>query len=448
MTFLVILLACFPSFADLARPEFSSPEGSENVVTFDHIYISLNLTSLEQVAAMDGEQRRQYTAGHIQPLMKFLFGPSTHRSLGGPQRDETLTVDWGRAAIQNGAVVLPYHYQGVWILSKELAAGREFKLPVPFNYDTLFTRGWKRCGDSAPEHATPSFFWYFWEPRRAGCDHVEGVHYREVPLTIGRATPNLPESYPEYDRMIRRAHGQAQLAMTVAFGYVNDRQDPNPDTDPDVGANEYRTFLKYVRRWHAWQEQPIYMSEYKFSEQRPVIIGRRFTAVINGTPTTLNVVINAGIDQIVLFAESFAHDHEALFAWMGHSRVGDGFDANKFRGLLHWHPDYYSISDQYQLVYWGGCNSYSYYTLPFFQFKAQANPSQDPRGTRNLDIIAHGLPSYFILSGVNAEAVVKAVLDSPSRTSYQKIVKQIEDNGNYAGIRILAAVLGDEDNPR
>ena len=50
--------------------------------------------------------------------------------------------------------------------------------------------------------------------------------------------------------------------------------------------------------------------------------------------------------------------------------VGDGygFDANYFRSLMKGKPDYYSITSEYQLIYWGGCNSYSYYALPFFNF--------------------------------------------------------------------------------
>lgn len=444
---IVCLFVPLTAHATLARPEFSSPSGSENAVWFEHIYRT-DIASLEHFQQMDEESRRLYISHYIQPLMKFLFGPSTHRSIGGPQRSEVIEVKWERAFLENEKVVLPFRYRGVWILEQRIAARGEFSLPVPYNYDALFTRGWKRCGDPDPEHATPGFFWYFWDPNRAGCDHVHGVHFQEVAIQIGVPTPNETATYPEYERMIRQNNGQAGLAITVAFGYVRDRENPDPDNDPDVGANEYRTFLKNVRRWHPWREEPIYMSEYKFSDQKNTIIGRRFTANIHGVPTTLNVVINAGIDQIILFAQSFAHDHEALFAWMGHSRVGDGFDADKFRGLMNWHPGYYSVSDQYQLVYWGGCNSYSYYTLPFFGFKAYTNPAQDPKGTRNLDIIAHGLPSYFILNGVNAEAVVHAVLAWPSRTSYQKILKRIDDNGDYAGIRILPAVLGDEDNPR
>lgn len=428
-------------------PYFSSPSGSENIVTFDHIFLT-EFSDSADVAALDLAGRQSLIDNEIEPLMKFLFGPATHRALGGPQRDERITVDWTRPDVIRGKVALRFRYKGVWILDQSVSNRGAFTMPVPLNYGALFTPQWKKCGDSDPDHATPSFFWYFWDPRRPGCDHSLGTQYDEVTFHIGSATVNEPLSYPEYERMIREVNGRRELSLTIAFGYVEDRTDPRPDTDMDQGANEYRTFLRHVRTWGRWTEEPVNMREYKHSAQRDLVIGRRFTAQMNGVNVKINVVINAGIDQMVLFAESFAHDHDAVFAWMGHSRVGDGFDARKFRRMLASYPQHYSVTKDYQLVYWGGCNSYSYYTLPFFQFKAEAFPDQDPHGTRNLDIIAHGLPSYFVLNAVNAEAVATAALNWGERRSYQQIVKAIEDNGNYAGITILAAVLGDEDNPR
>jgi len=427
-------------------PSFYSPAGSENVVTFEHYYLT-DLTNLGDVSEMSADERGDYLDAHIEPLMKFLFGPSTRRGLGGPQRDEIITADWNNPTLVRGRVAIPFRYKGVWILGQDLAARGKWVMPVPVDYNGLFTPAWKRCTDWDPDHATPSFLWYFWDPARGGCDHKKGIQYEDVTLFVGSATRNEPLSYPEYSRMIREVNGRRMLSMTVAFGYVKDRPDPNPDTDPDEGANEYRTFLRHARTWAGWTETPILMREYEHSGRKNTVVGRRFTAEKDGVQVTLNVVINAGLDQILLFGKSFAHDHDSFFAWMGHSRVGNGFDAAEFRRMLQWHPEYYSISRDYQLVYWGGCNSYSYYTLPFFKFKSEAFP-EDRFGTRGLDIIAHGLPSYFILNAVNAEAVTTAVLNWQERRSYQAIVQAIEGNGSYIGSTILAAVLGDEDNPQ
>ncbi len=442
-TLLNFFAADFAAARSVETPLFSSPTASENIVRFESTFVS-QFKSLEQIEKLGPEERQRFVSGEVKPLMKFLFGPATRRKLGGPKGEDLITVAWERARVVRDRVELPIQYRGLWILDGAFAKRESFTLPVPRTPD-LYSQKWKACGDSDPEHATPSFFWYFWDPSRFGCDHVSGVHYDDVVFTVGTATANEPLSYPEYSRMIRMKNGVQTLSMTIAFGYATDRQDPDPATDMDVGANEYRTFLRTVRGWNKeWKEEIITANQYpNVSSAR--VIGRKFTARLHGVETVIKVVINAGVDQMVLFAESFAHDHDAVFAWMGHSRVGEGFDAAKFRGLLHWHPNYYSISSEYQMIYWGGCNSYSYYTLPFFAFKA-GRPG-DPFGTRDLDIIAHGLPSYFILNAVNAESVATAVLNWPSRPSYQSILRELEESGAYVGTKLLAAVLGDEDNP-
>ncbi|MGZ5279749.1 MAG: hypothetical protein ACXWC9_07405, partial [Pseudobdellovibrionaceae bacterium] len=101
----------------------------------------------------------------------------------------------------------------------------------------------------------------------------------------------------------------------------------------------------------------------------------------------------------------------------------------------------------YQMIYWAGCNSYSYYTLAFFDQKAKLNPTKDPKGTKNLDIISNALPSYFSLNAINAEILLKSLMKWEKPTSYQAIVDDIEKRAEKDGSTlVLVNVLGDEDN--
>lgn len=429
-------------------PQFSSFEGRERAVHFEHVFKS-QMRSLEEVEALSPSQRQSFVTYRILPLMKYLFGPLTNREWGGPQKNDMVVVQWSQAQLQDGRVLLPYEYKGVWILDKELSAQDHLTLPVPLNSDDLFTDHWKDCGDSAPEHQTASFFWYFWDPERSACDHKEGVQYRNVDVQFGIETENQSRTYPEYSRMIVEQDGQMQLAFTVAFGYVNDPASPNPERDADPGMFQYRYFLAAMRaKLAGFADQPVLAKEYGRTQYPELVIGHRLIGEMKGVQVQLTIVTAAAVDQMYLFAKSFAHDHEAAFAWMGHSRVGGGFDAATFRSIMAANPNYYSISDRYQLVYWGGCNSYSYYTLPFFSFKAEASAGADPQGTKNLDILSHGLPSFFSLNSANAEIFTSAILNWESGTSYQSIVRELELRGNRMGANLLAVVLGDEDNPR
>jgi hypothetical protein len=443
---LSILFYFTAAYAQSQTEPFYSFAGSERKVSFVHA-IETDYSSLSQIENLGAAGRREFVQFTARPLMKFLFGPLTNRRIGGPQHDDQISVQWNSARIEAGRVVVDIEYKATWMIENTLAERPEMEVPMPRNYRKLFTKSWKKCTDSSPEHATESFFWYFWDPERPGCDHAKGVHYDIVTVRIGEATVPTVKSYPEYARMVREENGERVLKMTYAFGYVEDPEDPHPEKDPDFGAQEYRSFLYMIgSRLSQLSARPIFLSEYDRAYRSDRVIGYRFQGAMNGVKIDMNVVIAAGIDQMYLFAESFAHRHDAVFAWMGHSRVGGGFDAASFSSIVATKPSYYSITDDYQLIYWGGCNSYSYYTLPFFDFKAKAFPEIDPNGTRGLDIIAHGLPSYFSLNSPNAEILLKAVLSPGGKTTYQEIIRELELNGREAGARLLATVLGDEDN--
>lgn len=431
------------------NPEFYSKIAREVVARFQAQYRT-NISSLEEFARLSDSQKNSIERYDIPQTLTYLFGPLTTRELGGPKRDQTVKVDWSSAKVSNANVVeLTYSYEGTWILSKDL--GERFQIPLPYNSSVVFTPRWKKCTDEDPEHQTESFFWYFWDPRRVGCDHKLDLQYQSATVSVGNETLMQTETYPEYEKLIQSAGIENNLQMTFAFGYVHDQSSPNPDTDSDAGAYEYQKFVRMVRAMKNslnLTETPILEKEYMGSVRDDQKIGVRFKGKKGGVTLTINVVAAADIDQMELFAKSFAHDHDGFFGWFGHSRVGSGFDANNFKHMVDSNPDYYSISKEYQMIYWAGCNSYSYYSLPFFKFKAALDPSGDPNGTLGLDILGNGLPSLFSFNAYNANVALKAMINWETPTSYQTIVDTLEDYASDRGQRVLVNILGDEDNVR
>ncbi len=431
------------------KENFYSPKGKEQVVSFTGIFLT-EFRSLDKVSELSLQEREQFKELRIVPTLKYLFGPLTRREIGNPQRGIELQVDWTTATMRRGRVAIQYRYQAVWILDARVQSG--FPLPVPFDAEDLYTPNWKRCTDSHPDHQTRYYYWYYWDPARSGCDHSQLDLYQTVTVELGEQTEIQKLSFPEYDKIRQSGPAANALQMTFAFGYVEDPANPNPDFDFDSGMQAYRAFLQQARLAlaalpnAAFMESPILQKEYLGATQGNLVIGHRFLGTLRGVPTQINIVTAAGIDQMELFAKSFAHDHDGFFAWLGHSRVGSGFDADRFAGMLRRNPGYYSLTNNYQLVYWGGCNSYSYYTLPFFDLKARAANGADPKGTLGLDIIANGLPSYFHLNSVNAEILLRNLLAWDAKPSYQKILGEIENAAGSYGIDVLVAVLGDEDN--
>lgn len=431
------------------KPLLYAYRGKEVIVEFKTESVS-RYTKLEEVKALNEYEKDNYKEYYLVPLVKYLFGPTTHRSIAGIKSVLSLDIDWNAAYLEKGRVVLPYKYQGVWLIDDSIVDRGYLNLPVPRNEKALFSEDWKECTDSDPEHQTESFYWYFWDPERFGCDHREGEHYDVVKIEFRARTTSTSLTFPEYNKMIKVENGSKVIKATFAFGYVTDLTQPNPDKDSDIGVAQYRRFINEIKTLlgNDYKAEDIFLSDYKDKLYYPklLVIGKKFRFVRAGVNFELKVVSNALVDQMDLFARSFAHDHDSYFAWLGHSRVGSGFDAQIFRQMLFMKPEFYSISQEYQLVFWGGCNSYSYYAEPFFKVKSDKLGEADPNGTKSLDIIANALPSLFILNAKFALIQLKALLNFDKPTSYQEIIKQMEVEASRVGTKTLSVVLGDEDN--
>jgi len=422
--------------------EFYSKASNEFRVEFDAHYRS-EYKNLEKVAKINGYQRRDLEDFKIKATTQFVFGPLTHRSLGAEQKGQKIQMRLDQAFMKNNVVYIPYKYSGVWMVSKESNLN-SFSIPLPYNAQQLRTPKWKNCTDSGSDHSDYSFLWYYWDPERYGCDHKIDVDYQMIFPKFSAQTQQTELTYPEYENMIR----QNKVSMTFGFGYVEDQNNPNPFTDQDYGMSEFRNFIGLLKSHladHDVKETAILEKKYINAISPQNRIGSQFTFVKNGIEYEIKVVASANIDQMELFAQSFAGEQDAFFGWFGHSRVGSGFDAYQFNQIVNQNPQRYKISSNYQMIYWAGCNSYSYYTKPFFDFKANLLAG-DVSGTKSLDIISNGLPSYFSLNAINAEVLLKAIVNPERRSSYQDIVNGIERRANQYGISVLVNVLGDEDN--
>jgi hypothetical protein len=122
----------------------------------------------------------------------------------------------------------------------------------------------------------------------------------------------------------------------------------------------------------------------------------------------------------------------------GHSGLGGHLDMpsmERMEGFTLTPP-----KDRYQIYYFNSCTSWTYYNLPYLRRKATES---DPKGSKNLDILANGLETYFTVMGPTIAAVAQAVdmwASGQGAMSYQNLARAI-DSQNLFGI------VGDEDNP-
>lgn len=378
----------------------------------------------------------------ILKTLTYLYGPTTNRNIGGISKIENVAINFAQSTIENNQLKIPYEYQAIWLISDKLSKRSSLDISIPFNEEILITENWKKCTDHEPIHQTQKLFWYYWDPNREGCDHQLNVHYQNVTVQFAQRMNQDLAGRPQYHRLIQRKDGQ-HLNMTFAFGYINNDSQKNPDTSQDQGMYSYRELLKLLRKnkliKKSFQESPINLNEYYGYRNENQIIGTRFKGSKDGVPVTIKVVTASNIDQMELFAKSYLQDHDSTFAWFGHSRVGEGFAASQVLELLKINKTSYSLTNDYQILYWGGCNGYSYFTTPFFKMKAKKF-SEFENDRSNLNIISNALPSLDHLSGRNAMAFFESIFYWEKSKSYKEIIDDLEVkiwNGQPSLVNVL-----------
>lgn len=85
----------------------------------------------------------------------------------------------------------------------------------------------------------------------------------------------------------------------------------------------------------------------------------------------------------------------------------------------------FSFSPDFQILYWGGCNGYSYFTTPFFRMKAEKFSNND-HDRSNLNIISNALPTIENLSGRNAMSFFESIFYLEKSKSYKDIIDDLE----------------------
>jgi hypothetical protein len=133
-----------------------------------------------------------------------------------------------------------------------------------------------------------------------------------------------------------------------------------------------------------------------------------------------------------------ALEQSAVVIYNGHSGLGSHLDLPSMETLDGLNVDL--PREKYQIYFFNSCSSYTYYNRSYFSRK---RTSGDRAGTRNLDILANGLATYFELDNETDLALLRAIDSWAVRgrwTSYQELAKKI-DSDNLFGVN------GDEDNP-
>ena len=257
-----------------------------------------------------------------------------------------------------------------------------------------------------------------------------------LPLTAKLDAPKLPgKAYsPEYDRLFGVGTDRSQVVVYAFFGVDTDETNPD-DLLAQEAAKFLRTMLRAQPNFRPVSTNPFAMlldvyvdgkrldgvtydrmlgwiidkSGYptevgtdakKIDDLRRQALGKLterwiywdLPVSVNGKTTTIEVRTFYGYEdgspdarQHAQWRYLEAFWYGDVFLYNGHSHFGHGPLEPTLYGAQN-------FNDRYQIMLVNSCISFNYYHQDFFEMK--------PGGSKNLDMVVNGLPSYVLDGGV------------------------------------------------
>lgn len=385
----------------------------------------------------------------IESQLAHLFGPMGEaKQKAVPKGDHELTL--GKIEkIAEGGYSVSYGYSGTIVVHVPPSGlGKTYPIFLPFRPKSIYEesavtndQGETSFPCTDEHYDSEGDFWYFWNPKKAGCPLVVGEHYARIDAKIVKSE-NTRVSYPEYARLV---NSQGQISVTLLFGMDDPNQLKNPLESEDISAESYRNtrelLVKAGYEGRVWTSAEI--RKVSPSATGPMPYVEEFIRELPLATMKVRLFFGAsGIDENSAHFHFFFKDaleNDSVMVYDGHSGLGGHLDLPTIAKL---HGFKFKIpKDKYQIYFFNSCSSYSYYNTLFFSQKAN---ELDPRGTKNLDILTNGLATYFsVMKDSNWELLkaLQAWASQKGSVTYQAIAKKI-DSGNLFGVN------GDEDNPK
>ena len=373
-------------------------------------------------------------------------------SLGEEYLTRPLSVKKGKS---KNSWVLTYSFDGKATFEKKIFGKRKsIKIPIrlPKNPKTIYKLSKKAskslCTDE--EYNSEEDFFYFWDIFKKSCPLKKD--FKNVPLIKASLKPlkNTRWSYPQYDKIYGDNGNGSDLIIYTFFGYMDSLKDSDRPNRRDESYKAYKEVKKaLIERGMKESEQEDafriypkdipYSRRFKENTKLDVYDGANFRTTlikkINFRGKLVNLKINLFLSDTDINSEddTFRYFYEKalktadIIEYEGHSGLGANLSLKKLEIKR-------LSKKKYQLYFFNACSTYKYFNNEYLKAKG---------GSKNLDIILSGLPTYGDEASNNSLAFLDTFLEAKSLT-FQTIVSRIEESSD--GGPYLYSVVGDHDN--
>ncbi|MCC7381094.1 MAG: PPC domain-containing protein [Deltaproteobacteria bacterium] len=418
LTFFAALFACAPEegpaplgASSTEKQPFTSVEATLLDFEFDGELVSGSIWSIDSVI----EDQMLYTIGQL----------NGSRGVGRLDRLEVTVNE--RRALPDGTTRVSYHAKlpVAWGSKSNLPTSYEFILPrrVDSTGQSAFTEKYKAtCVDFGAHDVDAGSMWYYYRPRQSGCQ-LAGEDVVRFSATLSLSDENTNGKYPEYHKVWE----DQTLTVVAIFGKYED----GATTADDAGIAAYNSFVSRVRRdISGITTEPADLPSAP-GVANPDIVLR--ASLPEGRSLRVHALL---VDNVRTAGAAFDRRYESLsteadlIAYNGHAGLGSNIRALARKGRFR--------AGKYQIFFMNGCDTFAYVDGAMAETRSRLN-SDDPTGTKYMEIITNGMPSYFNQNAGNDMALINGLLRVSAPMSYQAIFRGIDNDQ-------VVLVTGEEDN--
>ena len=363
------------------------------------------------------EDQLLYTIGHL----------NADSSVGRLDNLELTNIQKTQA---DGKTKLTYHAKlpVAWGSKTKLPATYKLALPkdVSFNGLAAFTEAHKeRCVDFGAHAVDTGSMWYYFRPRRSGCD-IKPEEVVEVIATATASTQNTTGMFPEYQKVWE----DNRLEVVAIFG----KYEANAVAG-DAGIDGFNAYVAMMKRELLAAAPAVTTIPADVGDAPGPQVGDvTFEATLaDGKVVKVTALL---VDSITQVPPGFDARYESLtptadvIAYNGHAGLGQNVRALARKG--RW------VAGKYLILFMNGCDTFAYVDGSLAQTRARLN-ADDPTGTKYMDIVTNAMPSFFSSMPTASGALMKGLLSVGEPKTYDQMFTNIDRSE-------VVLVTGEEDN--
>ena len=436
-----LMSACGTPVANTSKLDYTAADSRRTLMVFDTtVEFQLPADFKGDVAKLFssklGDAAREQVDLQIAHLFSALaMHPRYVNNPGAPRNNPT--IKYGlveRLKSDPTKALIHYRYQDVVVFKTKIVADgaqRDITFLLPKDPSTIYAAGILKRGTinycTDPHYNSEGDHWYFWNPFQDKCPYKDKLRdYANGVTAHLKALPSKTKSFPEYDLL----NQDGKITITYVIGIESNFE------KQDYGRKNYEEALKTFTGLG-----------FKVVDQSQKW-ARKLERRSNNQVVTINLSFRDQESEEFMQDAADGMRKSDVFIYNGHSGLGGFLSLERFHDEIS--RRFQLPKDKYQIYFFNGCSSYSYYNKEFIDMKRsaaeiEADPENLKDKSKYLDIVTNGIEASFGLGISSDMALIRAVIDG-KRPSWQDIVQEMYDADHE--LSALAMVNGDGDNPK